>query len=153
MEHTAAEAAAANEEFPIGDDDYELVDSIPRIRTNSIGSDGSLLPSLQDSADESYSSWTKSVGASYCQQSSICSKSNRRQAKRKVRRIGKLIRASLVGLFAMVALYIIDPMGYAAHRTDMPLGFTGFIKVFLLLTVLSAVQSIKKQPINTRHIY
>ena len=134
MEHAVAKATATNEEFSIGDDDYEVV-------LYSNASDESLVPSLQDSVDESYSSWTRSFDASFCQQSSICSKSYRRQAKRRVRRIRKLIRSANVVLFAMVALYMIDPLGYATHKTDMPLGFTGLLNVFLLLTVLSAVQN------------
>eukprot|EP00538_Stauroneis_constricta_P006467 CAMPEP_0119548330 /NCGR_PEP_ID=MMETSP1352-20130426/2279_1 /TAXON_ID=265584 /ORGANISM="Stauroneis constricta, Strain CCMP1120" /LENGTH=696 /DNA_ID=CAMNT_0007593567 /DNA_START=134 /DNA_END=2224 /DNA_ORIENTATION=+ len=145
MAHAAAEAAAANAAIP------ESPQSGGRLRRlGSIGSysDKSYTSSVQESLDESYSSWSKSFEESFSAQSSICSGVSKRAVRRKerqARRVNILKKTGSIAFGLMIGLFFIDPRGYSGHVQSetvaaSPMGIVGIFQTFFLLLTIYKVQ-------------
>ncbi|KAG7366865.1 hypothetical protein IV203_029535 [Nitzschia inconspicua] len=141
MAHAAQEAAAANARIPGGGSKPV---SLARAMSITSLEDKSVESSLQESLDDSYSSWSKSFDASFA--SSVCSGVSKRQMRRRERQVRRsriLKRAAAMAFVIMLALYFLDPRGYARpdkekNETIMesPMGMTGVFQcLFLLLTL------------------
>jgi hypothetical protein len=141
MAHAAQEAAAANALITGGGSI-----SVGLTRAMSIASleEKSVESSLQESIDDSFSSWSKSFDASFA--SSVGSGVSKRQVRRRERQVRRsriLKRAAVMAFIIMLALYFLDPRGYARPDeeknqliTGSPMGLTGVFQcLFLLLTL------------------
>jgi hypothetical protein len=138
MEHATTEAAAANAAIRGGSMvKIKRSDSMQSGSERSIGN-----MSMQESLDESYSSWSKSFENSFSTQSSICGGVSRRAMRRKERQVRRMIvlkRAGAAAFSLMIGVYFIDPRGYAEQIdevTDSPMGLAGIFQCFFLLLTL-----------------
>lgn len=139
MEHATAEAAAANAAIRGGSSMVKITrsDSMRSVSEKSIGN-----LSMQESLDESYSSWSKSFENSFSTQASIMGGVSRRAMRRKERQVRRMIvlkRTGAAAFFLMIGVYFIDPRGYAEQIddvTDSPMGLAGIFQTFFLLLTL-----------------
>ncbi|MGK3751157.1 MAG: hypothetical protein ACI8RD_003457 [Bacillariaceae sp.] len=164
MEHAAQKAAASNAEIP-GSTNPNSINNMNSggkiVRSPSIVSlDGSgsieegksVESSLQESIDESYSSWSKSFDASFAP--TVCSGVSKRSFRRRDRhsRRMRIIQRSVATAFViMLAMYFLDPRGYQrsdqekledqAATTENPMGLTGILQCLFLLLSLYQVES------------
>ena len=142
MEHATAEAAEANAAIRGGSMiKIKRSDSMQSASGSaSIKSIGNM--SMQESLDESYSSWSKSFDNSFATQSSICGGVSRRAMRRKERQVRRMIvlkRTGAAAFFLMIGVYFMDPRGYAEqidNVTDSPMGLAGIFQCFFLLLTL-----------------
>jgi hypothetical protein len=141
MAHAAQEAAAANAQIPGGG---SISVGLGRAMSLASLEEKSVESSLQESIDDSFSSWSKSFDASFASSvGSGVSKRHVRRRERQVRRSRILKRAAVMAFIIMLALYFLDPRGYARSDeekneliTASPMGMTGVFQcLFLLLTL------------------
>jgi hypothetical protein len=138
MEHATAEANTANAAIRSGSIiKIKRSDSMHSASEKSVGN-----MSMQESLDESYSSWSKSFDNSFATQSSLCGGVSRRAIRRKERQARRMIVLKRTGAAAfslMIGVYFLDPRGYAEQIdevTDNPMGLAGIFQCFFLLLTL-----------------
>lgn len=168
MKHAAQEAAASNAEIP-GNTSADVIDVNDRgialsssmvSLDGSIGEGKSVESSLQESLDDSYSSWSKSFDASFVP--SVCSGVSKRSIRRRDRhsRRMRIIQRSIATAFIiMLAMYFLDPSGYqrtdqeklqdAVATTENPMGITGIAQCLFLLLSLYQVESFVRTTSST----